>query len=103
MWVVLLSAAGFAFARDGVRDGLRTLAADLAVAFASRGAATVAAMWVWWRSSWWAATAYPVYVLGLLDVALLFAALALAGGLSPSASASEAGEGGLTSCPQPSA
>src|SRR5205085_1921331 len=80
VWIVLVSAAACAFARDGARDGLRVLAVDLSVAYAARGAALVAAMWVWWRSSWWATIAYTVYALGLGDALLLIWALAVAGG-----------------------
>ena len=81
VWVALFSAVVHAWDRDGRRASLPQLGADLALGFASRGAALVLGMWVWWRSSWWVAVAYPVFVLGLGDVVLLLGALALVGGL----------------------
>jgi hypothetical protein len=79
-WVVLLAAAARAFDRDGARAALPSLATDLAVAFAARGAAIVGGLWVWWRSSWWLKYAYPVYALAAADVVLLLAAFAAVGG-----------------------
>ncbi len=79
VWIVLLSAAARAFARDRGSSALPCLASDLAIAFAARGAGLVAGMWVWSRHSWWVKIARPVYALGAADVLLLLGSLALVG------------------------
>ena len=79
VWVVLLAGLARAFERAGHPHALRTVVFDLAVAFAARGALLAIGMTVWWRSSWWVATAYPVFTLGAADVVLVLAAAAVSG------------------------
>jgi hypothetical protein len=75
-WVVLLASAAHAFAASSRRAAFRVLSTDVLLAYATRAAALVAAMWVWWRSSWWVSTAYAAFALGTADA--LVAALVVA-------------------------
>ena len=73
VWIALLAAVVRSLERDGRAHLLPTIAADLSITYAARAAALVAGVWVWWRSSWWASTAYPVFAIALIDVVLLAA------------------------------
>jgi hypothetical protein len=64
--------------RVAAGDLLPCLLGDVAISFAARGAAIIAALWVWWRNAWWIKLASTIYAYAAADVILvLFAAAAL--------------------------
>lgn len=57
----------------------RQLIVDVAVAGAARAALVAAALWAWWRNTWWMSHAYTVYAYAAADIILLAVVAALLG------------------------
>ena len=69
-WILILSSVLRASERNG-RGRVKQLVADLAVAFGARGAAIVAAVWIWWNNSWWMGLTIAVFLYAICDIVLV--------------------------------
>ncbi|MCB9826012.1 MAG: alkaline phosphatase family protein [Planctomycetes bacterium] len=80
-WVLFLAAVRRGLeARPGAGPAVgRQLIVDVAVAGAARAALVAAALWAWWRNTWWMSHAYTVYAYAAADIILLAVVAALLG------------------------